>query len=102
VVSSNTGRLLQVQVGVGAVVGNRSLVKGRREGKGGERIGSTEVVFERHQQHGYQLWRRKCREKSRGVFTLDRKSTSGMVFMLGGGAVSWGSKKQSTVYCSTT
>jgi len=32
----------------------------------------------------------------------DRKSTSGMVFMLGGGAVSWGSKKQSTVSCSTT
>jgi hypothetical protein len=32
----------------------------------------------------------------------DRKSTSGMVFMLGGGAVSWGNKKQSTVSCSTT
>ena len=32
----------------------------------------------------------------------DRKGTSGMVFMLGGGAVSWGNKKQSTVSCSTT
>jgi len=32
-------------------------VKGRREGKRGGRIGSSEV-FEWHQQHGYQLWRR--------------------------------------------
>jgi len=32
----------------------------------------------------------------------DRKGTSGMGFMLGGGAVSLGSKKQSTISCSTT
>jgi hypothetical protein len=32
----------------------------------------------------------------------DRKSTSGFVFMLAGGAVSWGSKKQSAVALSST
>jgi len=34
--------------------------------------------------------------------TADRKSTSGFVFLQAGGAVSWGSKKQSTVSSSTT
>jgi hypothetical protein len=32
----------------------------------------------------------------------DRKSTSGYLFMLGGGAVSWSSKKQPIVTLSTT
>jgi hypothetical protein len=32
----------------------------------------------------------------------DRKSTSGFVFMLAGGAISWGSKKQSAVALSST
>jgi hypothetical protein len=34
--------------------------------------------------------------------TNKRKSTSGFVFLLGGGAVSWGSKKQACVALSTT
>jgi hypothetical protein len=32
----------------------------------------------------------------------DRKSTSGYVFLLGGGAISWGSKKQAAVTISST
>jgi hypothetical protein len=32
----------------------------------------------------------------------DRKSTSGFIFMLAGGAISWGSKKQSAVALSST
>ncbi|MCI80673.1 copia-type polyprotein, partial [Trifolium medium] len=32
----------------------------------------------------------------------DRKSTSGFVFMLGSGAISWSSKKQPIVTLSTT
>jgi hypothetical protein len=34
--------------------------------------------------------------------TADRKSISGFVFLQAGGAVSWGSKKQSTVSSNTT
>jgi hypothetical protein len=32
----------------------------------------------------------------------DRKSVSGMIFMLGGGFISWCSKKQKSVLTSTT
>ncbi len=32
----------------------------------------------------------------------DRKSTTGFVFMIGGGAISWSSKRQPTIALSTT
>jgi hypothetical protein len=37
-----------------------------------------------------------------GVDLEDRRSTIGFVFMIGGGAISWSSKRQPTIALSTT